>query len=178
MVMIMTRPKESVITVKTLGIMSCDILLLKIWISSFPFSEEQTYNISKPKVVVLTPAPVELGEAPINIKIIIKKRVAFCMLPIWMVLKPAVRAVTDWKIEPYIFSPPGDKYLLLIDGMNHGLKRSNHHYSGLPEASEYIKIAMIAFCDAYLKNDEKAKNYLKSDKLEQFSDHTLIFSRK
>ena len=91
---------------------------------------------------------------------------------------PVGQLKMDWRIEPYIFSPPGDKYLLLIDGMGHGLKRSSQHYMGLPEPFEYIKIAMIAFCDAYLKNDEKAKTYLKSDKLELFSNYTLILSRK
>jgi len=107
--MVITKVKQRVVIVSAFVIISGETLLLKRCTPSFPVKEDQIYKISKPKVVVLIPPPVELGEAPINIKIIIKKRVAFCMLPIWIVLSPAVRAVTDWKIDPYIFS---DKFKL------------------------------------------------------------------
>ncbi len=91
---------------------------------------------------------------------------------------PVGQLKVDWRIEPYIFSPPGDKYLLFVDGMGHNLKRCGWHYIEVPEAFEYIKIAMIAFWDTYLKNDEEAKGYLRSNKLEKFSEHTLVFSQK
>src|SRR4030042_4266046 len=118
--MVITKVKERVIIVNAFGIISRETLLLKRCTPSFPAKENQVYKISKPKVVVLIPPPVELGEAPINIRIIIKKRVAFCMLPMSMVLKPAVRAVTDWKIEPYIFS--GKFKSLRVEGLSDSIK--------------------------------------------------------
>jgi hypothetical protein len=42
----------------------------------------------------------------------------------------------------------------------------------------YVKIASIAFWDAYLKSDTKAKSYLNSDGLILYSDRTLNIDRK
>ena len=47
------------------------------------------------KVVVLIPPPQDAGEAPMNIRMIRKKRDAFDSDPISTVLNPAVRAVID-----------------------------------------------------------------------------------
>ncbi len=67
----------------------------------------------------------------------------------------------DWKKEPFKFSPPGDKYLVFIEGANHlsfggGLGGRN---SG---TTDVVKATTLAFWDAYLKGDEKAKAALKS----------------
>jgi predicted dienelactone hydrolase len=67
----------------------------------------------------------------------------------------------DWKKEPYKFSPPGDKYLVFIEGANHlsfggglGLRGS--------ATTDIVKATTLAFWDAYLKQDDKAKAALKS----------------
>ena len=56
----------------------------------------RTSCISTKKVVVLMPPPVDPGEAPMNIKIIITSNPAFVIAPISMVEKPAVRVVMLW----------------------------------------------------------------------------------
>jgi hypothetical protein len=53
-------------------------------------------------LVVFTPPPVEPGEAPMNIRTSMRRRVAFVREPISTVLKPAVLGVTDWKKEANI----------------------------------------------------------------------------
>ncbi len=57
---------------------------------------------STPSVQVFMPPPVEPGEAPINIRIMRKKSVGLARFCIGTVLKPAVRAVTDWKNDTRI----------------------------------------------------------------------------
>ncbi len=49
------------------------------------------------KVVTLIPPPVEVAPAPMNISIIRNSRAAGVIRPMSMVLKPAVRALADWK---------------------------------------------------------------------------------
>ena len=56
----------------------------------------RTSCISTKKVVVLMPPPVDPGDAPMNIKIIITSSPALVMAPISMVEKPAVRVVMLW----------------------------------------------------------------------------------
>lgn len=67
----------------------------------------------------------------------------------------------DWKEEPFRLSPPGDKYLVLIEGANH-----MSFGGGLGERSsattEVVKAVTLAFWDAYLKADDKAKAGLRS----------------
>lgn len=59
------------------------------------------------KVLVFIPPPVEPGEAPINMRIRIKKVVALVIIEILTVLKPAVLGVTAWKMDARIFSLMG-----------------------------------------------------------------------
>jgi hypothetical protein len=47
-------------------------------------------------LVVFTPPPVEPGEAPMNMRMSIRRSVAFVSAPISTVLKPAVLGVTAW----------------------------------------------------------------------------------
>jgi len=71
------------------------ILLLKTTACSVPLICEITATKITPKVVSLTPPPVEPGAAPINIRKIAIALVISFMLPVSMVLKPEVRVVTD-----------------------------------------------------------------------------------
>jgi len=57
-----------------------------------------------PTVLVLTPPPVDPGDAPINMREISKKTAAGFREPNSMVLKPAVRGAITWKREAKIFS--------------------------------------------------------------------------
>ena len=57
----------------------------------------RTCCISTKNVVVLMPPPVEPGDAPMNIKIMMTSRPALLMLPKSTLEKPAVRAVMLWK---------------------------------------------------------------------------------
>ncbi len=54
---------------------------------------DRTCCISTKNVVVLMPPPVEPGDAPMNIKIMMTSRPALLMLPTSTLEKPAVRAV-------------------------------------------------------------------------------------
>ena len=62
---------------------------------------------STAKVVVLTPPPVEVGDAPINIMSIIKNMVGWVKEAKSTVLKPAVRKETDWNMEASHCCPKG-----------------------------------------------------------------------
>ena len=66
----------------------------------------------------------------------------------------------DWRLEPYQFSPPGDKYLVVIERANH----SAYGASGPGnDAPMYVKAASAAFWDACLRGSETAKAYLASE---------------
>jgi hypothetical protein len=65
----------------------------------------------------------------------------------------------DWKKEPYKFSPPGDKYLLFIEGANH-LSFGGGLGSRSSVTTDVVKAVSLAFWDAYLKGDAGAKTSL------------------
>lgn len=79
----------------------------------------------------------------------------------------------EWKKEPFRLSPPGEKYLVFIEGANHfsfggrlGGKSSN--------TTEIVKATSLAFWDAYLKNDEAARAELKSGNIiKRFQGSTI-----
>lgn len=62
----------------------------------------------------------------------------------------------EWKKEPFKFSPPGDKFLVFIQGANHV------SFAGAAGVVDCVKPGTLAFWDAYLKDDEKAKQSLKT----------------
>ncbi len=66
---------------------------MAIFTFSFPLMRLNINSKSNVKLVVLIPPPVDPGEAPINIKIIITRIVEFVREPISTVLNPAVRGV-------------------------------------------------------------------------------------
>lgn len=83
----------------------------------------------------------------------------------------------DWKKEPYFRSPPGDKFLVDIEGANHfsfgggrGGRTSN--------VSEIVNLVSLAFWNAYLKGDEAARASLHSgDVLKEYADVAEIQSK-
>jgi len=101
----------------------------------------------------------------------------------------------SWRTEPFTYSPAGDKYLVFIDGAFHMsftgmLTQPNNRLNNRPLLArmiaqtdqqaifDYVKIGSLAFWDAYLKDDAKAKSYLKSDSLAQYSNKAIKLDRK
>jgi hypothetical protein len=102
----------------------------------------------------------------------------------------------EWRLDPFNFSPVGDKYQVLIDGANHlsftgGLaegplagrllaRRNTRLTEGTDQKAIFdeIKMASLAFWDAYLKDDRQAKDYLKSAALVTYSKGAVRLSRK
>jgi predicted dienelactone hydrolase len=79
----------------------------------------------------------------------------------------------DWKKEPFKFSQPGEKYLVFIEGANH-LSFGGGLGGRSSSTTEVVKATALAFWDAYLKNDEKAKAALKSGEVvKRFQGSTI-----
>ena len=84
---------------------------------------------------------------------------------------PFSRGMTgEARLQPYRNMPPGDKYSLWIEGAYHwtfsdaGRKRVPE-----PKHHQYIKIASLAFWDAYLKDSNEGRKLLKSRTLDTMS---------
>jgi predicted dienelactone hydrolase len=90
----------------------------------------------------------------------------------------------EWRKKPYELSPPGDKYLMWVEGMDHGFGGVSGQTGGLvkfqanPDHIKFTKIATLAFWDAYLKEDREALAYLRSDRLAKFSKETVRIEHK
>jgi predicted dienelactone hydrolase len=110
----------------------------------------------------------------------------------------AMNQVAEWRKDPFTYSPPGDKYHVFIDNAFHMsftgvLADKNGARSRLSQRPlmaqlvgqtdqkavfEYVKIASIAFWDAYLKDDMKAKTYLKTNELVSYSNNSVKIDQK
>jgi predicted dienelactone hydrolase len=88
----------------------------------------------------------------------------------------------EWRKKPFELSPPGDKYLVWVEGLDHG-------YGGITGSAnprlkpneahiKYTKIVTLAFWDTHLKESQEARAYLHSEKLTAFSQKTLKLERK
>jgi predicted dienelactone hydrolase len=83
----------------------------------------------------------------------------------------------EWKKEPYAFSSPGDKYLVVIDGANHlsfggALRPRGEEITGI------LKLGSTRFWDAWLKNSQPARDYLQSERLIEDSHGACTFEKK
>ena len=83
----------------------------------------------------------------------------------------------EWKKEPYTFSPPGAKYLVVIDGANHfsfggglGVRSSG--------VTDVVKLTSTLFWDAHLKDSKTARAYLQSDQLLEDAGGSYSLERK
>ena len=96
----------------------------------------------------------------------------------------------QWREEPFLKSPAGDKYLVFINGAAHmtfsgiGVREDlQQGVSAIAMNEERaamlrdVQISTLAFWDAYLKNDKSALKYLASDELQQM-DTRIKFSRR
>lgn len=115
---------------------------------------------------------------------------------------PRTRQTSASRRHPYEYAPPGDKYLVFIEGALHmsftgrasgdepGLAaRWLEQYLGTPNLDtaleydqraifDYVKMSTLAFWDAYLRNNAQAKAWLASDKLATLSQGQVEYQRK
>lgn len=83
----------------------------------------------------------------------------------------------DWKKEPFIHSPPGEKHLIFIEGANH-VSFGGGLGGRSSDITEVVKATTLAFWNAYLKGDEKAAAALKSGEVVRaFSGKAKIESK-
>jgi predicted dienelactone hydrolase len=87
----------------------------------------------------------------------------------------------SWRLDPYQLSPPGGKYAVFIEGASHlsltgltaepgaAIPRAKGKASASVEEEvaifKDVRIASLAFWEAYLKDDANAKAFLASDAL-------------
>jgi predicted dienelactone hydrolase len=88
-----------------------------------------------------------------------------------------------WHMAPFERSRPGDKYHVFIEGANHmsfitPRTLLPNHSERAGAILDYTNSASLAFWDAYLKGDPRAKSYLQSDELEKSSHRTVKVSRR
>lgn len=88
--------------------------------------------------------------------------------------------------HPFEYAPPGDKYLIFIDGATHGSYaggRTSRLIGETPPAHiDYItsvtRFGTLAFLDAYLRHDAVAREYLASEALARVPGGKTEISRK
>lgn len=73
----------------------------------------------------------------------------------------------EWRKDGFIYSPPGDKFFVFFKEATHftfaydkGSFRNFEKSEKQDEILKYIKILSVSFWDAYLKNSQKAKEFL------------------
>jgi predicted dienelactone hydrolase len=88
--------------------------------------------------------------------------------------------------DPYLYAPPGDKYLVFIEGATHGSYAGKSVTRLLGEKppgnigyiTDITAFSTLAFLDAYLKDDKNARRYLQSDALTQYPGGKTEYQRK
>ena len=83
----------------------------------------------------------------------------------------------DWRKEPYRFSPPGSKYLVVIDGANHLSFGGGLGPRG-SAVTDVVKLTSTLFWDAFLKDSEPARAYLQSDELPKDAGGSYAVEKK
>ena len=83
----------------------------------------------------------------------------------------------EWKKEPYTFSPPGSKYLAVIDGANH-LSFGGGLGARSSDVTDVVKLTSTLFWDAFLKDSQAAQAYLQSDHMLEDAGGSYAFERK
>ena len=83
-----------------------------------------------------------------------------------------------WKVEPYEFAPPGNKYLALLTDADHYLGGiAVPEQMPVPAHNDAVQQITLAFLDAYLPGDPRAKRWLGSI-ADRVSDSLLVFKHK
>jgi dienelactone hydrolase len=91
----------------------------------------------------------------------------------------------EWREEPYIYVPPGDKYLVIIEHAYHGyggITREGDPGPKMGPSNEqhvlYVKTITLAFWNAYLKSDPAALAFLDPDIIESVTWGVVSLSAK
>ena len=93
-------------------------------------------------------------------------------------------ATTDdpnWKREPFLFAPPGDKYEVWMEGADHGLGGISGNISMFVENDDQKRIVeqtTLAFWRAYIADDAEANAWLNSAGPSEFGTPILSFERR
>ena len=83
------------------------------------------------------------------------------------------------RLDAYKGMPPGDKYALWIEGAYHHTFGDGRPGQTIdPFARKITRIVLLAFFDAYLKDSESAKAFLKSDQVEKLGESKVKFFKK
>lgn len=82
-----------------------------------------------------------------------------------------------WRKEPYRFSPPGSKYLVVIDGANH-LSFGGGLGGRGTDVTDVVKLTSTLFWDAFLKDSEPARTRLNSERLPAESGGNYTLEKK
>lgn len=88
-----------------------------------------------------------------------------------------------WRSEPYEFAPPGDKFLLTLDGADHYLGGTigRDDVPRDPQGERYVAAfarTSIAFLDGYVKGNRAALRWLRAEaKRERLDDEPLATLR-
>jgi predicted dienelactone hydrolase len=84
-----------------------------------------------------------------------------------------------WRSEAFAKGPAGNKYEVELEGGTHmgfaGLIEVEGHHA---EVFQCAKLETLAFWDAYLRQDPKAKEYIESHGLQKFSGDVARFANK
>jgi predicted dienelactone hydrolase len=101
---------------------------------------------------------------------------------------PISRETPESRQEPFLLARPGQKFLLFIEGATHSsyAGRATMPASGAPLVTDadlrmitgVTSSATLAFWDAYLENDDHAREYLASDDLVKFAGGRAQLKRK
>jgi len=75
----------------------------------------------------------------------------------------------DFRLEPFLLCPPGDKYQLIVQDMGHNFRSSASEF-------ELVGLVLRAFLETYLLNSREAAEYLKSGELRRSSDGSAFLS--
>ncbi len=88
----------------------------------------------------------------------------------------------EWRMSPYTQAPEGDKYYLALDNADHYLGglicRSNRGGEDDPVAVKTVRSAQTAFLDAYIKGDQQALGWLRSNDFAAQSEGRATFEYK
>jgi dienelactone hydrolase len=92
---------------------------------------------------------------------------------------PGGLTATEWRMQPFLLAPPGDKYALVTDGTDHymgGLICNPKRGEGPDhEAVAIVRAMTTAFLDAYLKDDPAALDFLTTANVPALTNGKAIY---
>lgn len=89
------------------------------------------------------------------------------------------RRTPTWRSQPFYYSPPGDKYDLVLEGATHFTFTGPLSVGGtVTKLFECVEIASQAFWDVYLKDNRQAKQFLGGGGLEKSCDGAANLQKK